>query len=249
MNIALIGHRGEPESYPENSLAGYSAILAGGARYLETDVQLTADGVPVLSHDPSLLRITGQDCEITATRYEDICELSAGYPSRFGDRYADLHINRLDEFSALLARHPSATAFIELKDSSLRAHGAARVVDRVLETLDAVLPQCVIISFAHSALLRVREVSALPVGWVLPEWSEYNHHRAGTLAPEYLLCNRKRLPSPGEPLWVGPWRWIVYTINQAHEVLEFGERGIDMVETNVIRRLLHDLHVTGTGCG
>ena len=72
MNIALIGHRGEPESYPENSLAGFEAVLAAGARYIETDVQLTVDGVPVLSHDASLLRITGQDRDITASRYGDI---------------------------------------------------------------------------------------------------------------------------------------------------------------------------------
>jgi glycerophosphoryl diester phosphodiesterase len=249
MNIALIGHRGEPESYPENSLAGYSAILAAGARYIETDVQLTADGIPVLCHDPSLLRITGQDREITAIRYRDIRDLPAGYPSRFGDRFADLRINRLDEFAALLAGYPAVTAFIELKDSSLKAHGAAHVVDCVLEMLAAVLPQCVLISFARSALLRTREVSALPVGWVLPEWSEYNHHRARTLAPEYLLCNRKRLPPPGEPLWEGPWRWVIYTVDRAREVLEFEERGIDMVETNVIRQLLHDPQLTGTGCG
>jgi glycerophosphoryl diester phosphodiesterase len=248
MNIALIGHRGEPESYPENSLAGYRAILAAGARYIETDVQLTADGIPVLSHDSSLLRITGHDCEITATRYADIRELPAGYPSRFGVRFTDLRINRLDEFAALLAGYPSVTAFIELKDASLMSHGAAHVVDRVLEMLDAVLPQCVIISFAHSALLHTREVTTLPVGWVLPEWSAHNQRRARILAPEYLLCNRKRLPPPGEPLWEGPWRWVIYTVDRAREVLECGERGIDMVETNVIRKLLLDPQLTGTGC-
>lgn len=247
MNIALIGHRGEPESYPENSLAGYSAILAAGARYIETDVQLTADGVPVLSHDPSLLRITGQDREITATRYGDIRDLPAGYPSRFGERFTDLRINRLEELAELLAGYPSATAFIELKEASLKAHGAAQVVDRILETLAAVLPQCILISFELAALLHTREVSTLPVGWVLPEWSQYNHHRARSLSPEYLLCNRKRLPPPGEPLWEGPWRWIVYTVDRAREVLEFGERGIDMVETNVIRQLLHDPQLNGSG--
>ena len=45
MRDILIGHRGEPESWPENSLAGYRAILEAGARYIETDVQITADGV------------------------------------------------------------------------------------------------------------------------------------------------------------------------------------------------------------
>jgi len=249
MNIALIGHRGEPETYPENSLAGYAAILAAGARYIETDVQVTADDIPVLSHDPSLLRVTGHDLEITATTYRDLSELPAGYPSRFGERFADLHMSRLDEFAALLAKYPSATAFIELKDTSIKAHGAERVVDRIIETLDAVLPQCILISFVQDALWHARAVSTLPIGWVLPEWSEHHHRHAQDLAPEYLLCNRKRLPPASETLWQGPWRWVVYTVDTAQEVHAFGTRGIDMVETNVIRQLLLDPKLSGTGCG
>ena len=64
MKSVLIGHRGEPDNWPENSLAGFKAVLAAGASYIETDVQLTADGIPVLSHDPGLLRVTGQDIVI-----------------------------------------------------------------------------------------------------------------------------------------------------------------------------------------
>ena len=33
---------------------------------------------------------------------------------------------------------------------------------------------------------------------------------------------------------------MVYTINTADEVLAFGQRGMEMVETNVISRLLVD---------
>ena len=61
----LIAHRGEPETWPENSLAGYREVLRAGARYIETDVQITADGIPILSHDPSLLKITDRNQIIT----------------------------------------------------------------------------------------------------------------------------------------------------------------------------------------
>ena len=39
---------------PENTLPSFEAALDAGANSLETDVHLTADGVPVLIHDPSL---------------------------------------------------------------------------------------------------------------------------------------------------------------------------------------------------
>ena len=67
------------------------------------------------------------------------------------------------------------------------------------------------------------------------------------LAPQYLFCNRKRLPPPGEPLWPGDWTWVVYTVNTLAEIAQFTERGIHMLETNAISKLLADLRQGGTG--
>ena len=243
----LIAHRGEPESWPENSLAGYEAVLRAGARYIETDVQITSDGVPVLSHDPSLLKITGQDYQLTETAYPVIRDLPAGYPDMFGERFHDLRIARLDEFARLLARWPGVTAFVEIKQATIEARGAAAAVDITLKELGGVLSQCVHISFEYAALVHIRSTRKLPVGWVIPEWSEANRQRAEGLQPDYLFCNRKRLPPEPEPLWQGPWRWAVYTINTADEVLAFGNRGSDLVETNVISQLLNDPKLAGSG--
>ena len=45
-------HRGAPAAGTrENTLAAFSHALGQGARALESDVWLTADGVPVLVHD------------------------------------------------------------------------------------------------------------------------------------------------------------------------------------------------------
>ncbi len=236
----LIAHRGEPESWPENSLAGYTAVLQAGARYIETDVQITSDGVPILSHDPSLLKITGQDHLITATAYPAIRNLPAGQPDRFGERFSDLRITRLDELADLLARWPGVRAFVELKLATIEARGSAAVVDIILERLAPVVSQCILISFDYDTVVHSRAISELPVGWVIPEWSDSNRRRAETLQPDYLFCNQKRLPQDTELLWQGPWRWVVYTINTAREVLACRSRGMDMMETNTISRLLTD---------
>lgn len=47
----VIGHRGEPDRFPDNSLAGVMSGLAT-ARAVEVDVRMTADGRLVLAHDP-----------------------------------------------------------------------------------------------------------------------------------------------------------------------------------------------------
>lgn len=62
----VIAHRGCPRHAPENSLAGIRAAGRLGADAVELDVRLTRDGVPVLLHDPLLLRTTGRPWPVRA---------------------------------------------------------------------------------------------------------------------------------------------------------------------------------------
>ncbi len=57
--MKVVAHRTCPRDAPENSLEGIAVAAAAGANYVEVDVRLTRDGVPVLLHDPLLLRTTG----------------------------------------------------------------------------------------------------------------------------------------------------------------------------------------------
>lgn len=52
--IDLQGHRGARGLFPENTLAGFVAALAIGVDSFEFDVAVTAEGVPVVSHDAAL---------------------------------------------------------------------------------------------------------------------------------------------------------------------------------------------------
>ncbi|MBV2154595.1 glycerophosphodiester phosphodiesterase [Kitasatospora sp. SUK 42] len=67
----VIGHRGAPRNAPENTMASFEAALGEGADWLETDVQTTRDGVPVLMHDPTVDRTTdgrGAVADLTAAQ-------------------------------------------------------------------------------------------------------------------------------------------------------------------------------------
>jgi len=65
-----LAHRGDWRAAPENSLAAMeAAIRVPGCDGLEFDVRTSSDGVPILLHDPSLLRVQGIDAvpsELTA---------------------------------------------------------------------------------------------------------------------------------------------------------------------------------------
>ncbi len=53
-HILIGGHRGCECELPENSIAAMERGIKDGADYLEIDVQLTSDGVPVIYHDTRL---------------------------------------------------------------------------------------------------------------------------------------------------------------------------------------------------
>ena len=60
----LVAHRGYSGRYPENTLLAYQAAYQHGARYMELDLQMTSDRVPVLHHDTSMKRMAGIDIDV-----------------------------------------------------------------------------------------------------------------------------------------------------------------------------------------
>lgn len=65
----VLAHRGLALDAPENTPLAFARALEVGARYIETDVHASADGIAVVAHDADLSRVGG--------RSERIGELSA----------------------------------------------------------------------------------------------------------------------------------------------------------------------------
>jgi len=70
-----LAHRGDWRVAPENSLAAMEAALrVPGCDGLEFDVRASSDGVPILLHDPSLLRVQGVDAVPSALTAAECAE-------------------------------------------------------------------------------------------------------------------------------------------------------------------------------
>ena len=63
----VIGHRGAKAYAPENTVASLREARRRGATWVEIDVKLTSDGVPIVMHDDSLKRTTGVDRLVAET--------------------------------------------------------------------------------------------------------------------------------------------------------------------------------------
>jgi glycerophosphoryl diester phosphodiesterase len=71
--VIVLGHRGAVHpTAPENTLASVDRALRQGADGVEVDVRVTADGIPVCLHDPTLLRTADDRREVSAVPYVDL---------------------------------------------------------------------------------------------------------------------------------------------------------------------------------
>jgi glycerophosphoryl diester phosphodiesterase len=226
----LIAHRGNARDYPENTLPAFASALGLGLQFLELDVHLSADGVPVVIHDHELLRTTGQRGSVFELRASQLTRIDAHEPRRFGERFRGTRIPLLTDVLALLGGRPQATLFVEIKRASLAQFGLEQVVGRVLETLTPARSQCVVISFDLAAVMRARELAGVPIGWVLGDYDAHSRIKYEALRPEYLFCDRLKLPRSGA-LWRGPWRWAIYEVDTASLARSLAARGVHYVET------------------
>lgn len=74
----VIGHRGSSGAAPENTLASLHLAGQQGVKWVEIDVILSADGVPVIFHDDYLSRTTNGDGLIHKTALSDLKKLDVG---------------------------------------------------------------------------------------------------------------------------------------------------------------------------
>lgn len=235
----LVGHRGWPVRYPENTLAGFAAAIQAGARWLECDVQLSADGVPFVCHDLSLKRTAGIDRDITEMTATELDAVAAGEPQRFGNRYAGEKLPRLATLIAWLGTHPDVHLFVEIKRQSLRHHGVEKMVAAVMDALRPALRQCIVISFDHACLGLARAAGASAIGWAVEQIGDTVQQQAETLQPDYLFTDEALFTKVHAAL-PGPWKWIPYHTEDVGRALELAQQGAALVETNDIGALLAD---------
>jgi glycerophosphoryl diester phosphodiesterase len=111
-----MAHRGSRVLWPENTAVAFQGALDLGLRYIETDVQVTADGVVVVFHDSTLERTTNGVGRVDAWAWEDLRHLDAawsyGAEQGFPRRGTGVGISRLDD---VLTTWPEAHFNIDLK--------------------------------------------------------------------------------------------------------------------------------------
>jgi glycerophosphoryl diester phosphodiesterase len=249
MNVpVLVAHRGYARRYPENTLESLSAALAAGACYIEFDVQLTADLVAVLMHDPDLERTAGRPDRVGELTWRELSMIAVGQRDVFGRQFDQVRIPTLASAIELLSRWPRAEAFVEIKPESIDRCGVEPVLARIVDDIAVARSHCIVVSATDRFLRRARTDAGMRIGLVLRQWSAAARQMLSDLEPEFVFCNVERLP-PAADLWRGPWRWVVYEIVEPTVALALAARGVELVETMAIGEMLADPLLERRGCG
>lgn len=120
-------------------MAAFDNGMRLGADGIELDVQLSADGVPVALHDPTLDRTTNRAGPVSTRTADELAAVDAGFhfgaDQGFPFRGRGIGIPTLE---SVLTRHPTARAIIEMKGGALALVRAVVDVVRRIGAVDRV---------------------------------------------------------------------------------------------------------------
>mgnify|MGYP003493145931 CR=1 FL=1 len=133
-------HRGGAGRRAENTITTFSRAVELGYRYVETDVQATADGVAVLLHDDTLTRVFGHPGRVDDLRWADLRSL------RVADAAA---VPRLDE---VLGAWPQIRLNLDAKSD----RAVAPMVDAVRRL--GAGQRVLLAAFSDARLARIRRL-------------------------------------------------------------------------------------------
>jgi len=112
--IVAISHRGEHLQRPENTIPAFVEAIRVGADFMEVDVQTTADGKLVLSHDATVDRCTDGTGRVDSMTFEQIEALDAGIKK--GEEFAGTRIPTFDQ--ALDLARGKIGIYVDIKNAT-----------------------------------------------------------------------------------------------------------------------------------
>ncbi len=229
----IIGHRGACAYAPENTLESILTAAEMGVEWVELDVKLTKDEIPIIFHDDTLERTTNGSGAVAETLYEDIRHLEAG--SWFGESFSGIKIPTLEEALEVLVDH-NLGLNLEIKPcpgrEKVTAEAALDILSRVWDDHDRLL----VSSFQHVSLEAAMDVATdwhrgllLDCDNLPPSWKDLCDYLQCSTVNIGLTCTTRELV---EDIIDYDKNVLVYTVNDPQDARRLQAWGVDTVFTD-----------------
>ncbi|MEM1277598.1 MAG: glycerophosphodiester phosphodiesterase family protein [Pseudomonadota bacterium] len=226
----LIAHRGASQVAPENTLAAFRAAAAQGVHWIEFDVTLLGDDLPVIHHDATLDRCTDRQGAILRLGAGDLAGIDAGkrFPDFAGEPIPTLQ-DTLELIDAL-----DLYANLELKLNDAQPKTLARKAADALSHWDWATDRILVSSFDHETLMHFRAIrpeQPIAALWedTPKDWRDTT--TALTACGIHMDYRNLRLELLDDVLQEG-LDLRVYTINKPALMAPFRDRGLTGVITD-----------------
>ncbi|MBD2867550.1 glycerophosphodiester phosphodiesterase [Paenibacillus arenilitoris] len=190
MRNPCVAHRGWSSRAPENTMAAIRFALEDPAiEWIEIDVQLSKDHVPVVIHDYTLRRTTNGRGEVKDWTAAELASLDAGH--WFSQKYQGESIPTLEQ--VLQESLGRCKLNIELKTDGIRY---PMLEQKALELLRAYEAEkdVVLTSFSEGSLHRARKLSdSVRTGLILDAWRPTLPLELRELGADFLSIGYSRL--------------------------------------------------------
>jgi glycerophosphoryl diester phosphodiesterase len=127
-DVTVVAHRGLARGYPENTLVAFQHALAMGVDYIEVDLRMTKDGIPIILHDPRVDRTTDGQGPVESFTLAQLKQLDAG--SIEDARFAGERIPSLEEALTLVIPRGGKLLFDIKSGHDLDIQKVVRLVER-----------------------------------------------------------------------------------------------------------------------
>lgn len=226
-----IAHRGFSGIYPENTMLAFEKAVEVQCDGIETDVQLTKDGVAVILHDEKLDRTTNGSGFIKNYTYLELSKLDAGMKK--DHKFSGCRIPTLDEFLDYI-KDKNMLINLELKNSIIQYENIEEVViDKVYKY--GIQANCIISSFNHYSMVKCKKLdNSIKTGLLYDEilyhpekYIEYVG--ADALHPNFQAVYSKEIV---ENIKSKNIDINVYTVNEEKDMMNMINLGVDGIITN-----------------
>jgi len=146
--MIVIGHRGFPASYPENTIPSFQAAVKAGADGVELDVHMSKDGELIVMHDYTVDRTTDGHGRISSMTLEEIRRLDAGVKRGV----KGIGVPTLEEVFEAVG---DVLYVVEIKRGSYLYPG---IEEKVISRIRAHRVRAQVVSFDYDALKVVRSL-------------------------------------------------------------------------------------------
>ncbi|OMF21435.1 glycerophosphodiester phosphodiesterase [Paenibacillus sp. FSL H8-0548] len=190
MKNPCVAHRGWSSRAPENTMAAIRLAIADPeVEWIELDVHLSKDHVPVVIHDPTLRRTTNGKGDVKSLTAAELTSLDAGH--WFSQKYQGEPVPTLEQVLSEAVGHCKLN--IELKTNGIRY---PYIEQKVLECIQAFKAEeeVIITCFHEGTLYRMRNLSkSIRTGLIIDGWRNTLPQELKELGSDFLSISYSKL--------------------------------------------------------